>query len=415
VLTVSIPPNTTIPNNLVGVLGTVVVSSSQAENSPQALTVYLAMTATPAVPFGDFSSPDNGSTIQGSVPVTGWVLDDIGVTKLQLFRDAHPSDPAGAIVNGKVFIANATLVDGARSDIALAFPNHPANYNAGWGYLMLTRGLIWDGQGPFKLYAIATDVEGHTVTLGSKTVTVDNGPNNPAAQKPFGSIDGPEQGGIASGNYPNTGWVLSPGTTVPASGVRVVVDGVFLNNTFSLVNRPDVTSFFPGFNTSGAGRVSSIDTTQFTDGVHSIQWIVTDALGRAEGIGSRYFRVANNNLLATTTDGQPALASSATVFPRLGESVPALLSRRDVRVGEMGRVTVDAGVAEPHTTYAAYRVVDGKLRQLPLGSAFDTRKGDFFWQPAPGYIGDYEFVFVKSRYGMDVRQTSVRVTVGNPE
>jgi hypothetical protein len=140
---------------------------------------------------------------------------------------------------------------------------------------------------------------------------------------------------------------------------------------------------------------------------------VTDALGRADGIGSRFFKVSNSSLIATTTEGQ-SLASSATAFPKLGEHVPPLLSRRDVRIGQMGRVAVNAGGAEPHTTYAAYRVVDGKLQQLPVGSAFDTRKGDFFWQPAPGFLGDYDFVFVKSRYGMDVAQVSVRVTVGSP-
>ena len=42
------------------ILGTVVVTSSQAENSPQSLTVYLAMTATTAVPFGGFDTPADG-------------------------------------------------------------------------------------------------------------------------------------------------------------------------------------------------------------------------------------------------------------------------------------------------------------------------------------------------------------------
>jgi hypothetical protein len=413
VLTVSVPPNTGIPNNLVGILGTVVVSSAQAENSPQSVTVYLAMTGAPGNPFGGFDTPADNATVQGSIAVTGWVLDDIGITKLEIFRDAHPSDPPGAIVGGKVFIGNATLVDGARTDIAAAFPNAPANYNAGWGYLMLTRGLIWDAQGPFKLYAHATDVDGHVVVLGSKTVTVNNSASNPEAQKPFGSIDTPEQGGTASGNYPNTGWVLSPGTTVPASGVRVAIDGVFLSNTFSMSDRADISNGFPGFNTSGAGRGSFIDTTQFADGVHTIGWFVTDALGRSEGIGSRFFRITNSSSMLTTTEGQAALASSTTAFPKLGEVAPPLLSRRDVRVGQLDRVAVKAGPAESMASYAAYRVVDGRLRQLPVGSAFDSRTGDFYWQPAPGFIGDYDFVFVKSRYGMDVSQVSLRVTVGN--
>lgn len=413
ILSISVPPNTALPNNLVGNLGSVVVSSSQAENSPQAVTVYLAMTATTGNPFGGFDTPTDGSTIQGSIAVTGWVLDDIGVAKLQIFRDAHASDPPGAIVGGKVFIGNATLVDGARTDIVSQFPNHPVNYNAGWGYLMLTRGLIWDGQGPFKLYAHATDVEGKVVVLGSKTVTVNNSSSNPNALKPFGSIDTPDQGGAASGNYPNTGWVLSPGTTVPASGVRVAIDGVFLNNTFSMSDRADISNGFPGFNTSGSGRGSFIDTTQFADGVHTIGWFVTDALGRADGIGSRFFRISNSSLIATTTADARIASGPTLAVARLGESVPASIpGPREVRIAEMERLVLNVGDAEKDATYSAYRVVDGQLRLLPVGSTFDTRKGAFYWQPAPGFIGDYDFLFLKNGSGIDPAPVSVRVTVG---
>jgi hypothetical protein len=411
VLTVSVPPNVTIPNALVGVLGTVVVSSVQAENSPQSATVYLAMTPALGNPFGGFDTPTDNTTIQGSLAVTGWVLDDLGVTKLEIFRDAHSSDPPGAIVNGKVFIGNATLVDGARTDITASFPNHPANYNAGWGYLMLTRGLVWDGKGPFNLYAHATDVEGHVVVLGSKRVTVDNSATNPNAQRPFGSIDTPDQGGTASGTYPNTGWVLSPGTTIPASGVRVAIDGVFLSNTFSMSPRSDISAGFPSFDTATAGRGSFIDTTQFTEGVHTIGWFVTDALGRQDGIGSRFFRVANNSLIATTADARPAAAGANTAFARLGESAtPFGPARRDVRIAEMERLELAVGGTDKDATYSAYRVVDGQLRLLPVGSTFDSTKGAFYWQPAPGFIGDYDFLFMKN--GIDGAPVSVRVTVG---
>jgi hypothetical protein len=420
ILTVSVPPNTALPNNLVGNLGTVVVTSSDADNSPQSLTVHLAMTATTGNPFGGFDTPTEGDTIQGSIAVTGWVLDDIGVTKVEVLRDAHPSDPPGAVFNGKVFIGNATQVDGSRTDIVTLFPNGPANYNAGWGYLMLTRGLIWDGKGPFNLYAQATDVEGHVVLLGSKRVTVDNSANNPNAQKPFGAIDTPDQGGTASGGYPNTGWVLSPGTPgsptgipIPASGVQVAVDGMFLPNTFSMSPRADITGGFPTFDTATAGRGSFIDTTQFADGVHTIGWIVTDNLGRADGIGSRFFKTTNSSLIATTAEARTVASGPSFVFARLGESAPASgPGRREVRIAEMERLALTVGDTAKDATYSAYRVVDGQLRLLPVGSTFDTRKGAFYWQPAPGFIGDYDFLFLKNGDGPGATPVSVRVTVG---
>ncbi|HUQ70663.1 MAG TPA: hypothetical protein VM165_14130, partial [Planctomycetaceae bacterium] len=112
-LTVSIN-STPIDNGVVGPLGTVVVASAEADNSTQATTVFLEMKATTGAPFGGFDTPADSAVLQGSVAVTGWALDDIGISKVDILRDAHPNDPAGAVVAGKVFIATATIVDGAR-------------------------------------------------------------------------------------------------------------------------------------------------------------------------------------------------------------------------------------------------------------------------------------------------------------
>ena len=56
--------------------------------------------------------------------------------------------------NGKVFIANATFVDGARPDVEALYPTTPADYRAGWGYLMLTWGLWNQGNGTYTLLRV---------------------------------------------------------------------------------------------------------------------------------------------------------------------------------------------------------------------------------------------------------------------
>ena len=216
-------------------------------------------------PFGLLETPtETGGPLTGSVAVTGWVLDDVAVTGVSVWRDPHPNDPAAAVVAagpyaGKVYIGNGTFVDGARPDVAAAFPTTPQRTRGGWGYLMLTRGLVWDGQGAFRLYGYATDFEGNTALLGTKFVTVDNR----AATKPFGAIDAPGPDATVSGSYNVVGWVLTPntGASIPASGVRVSIDGVVLPDIPSMFNRTDITGGFPGFNTTGAGRSVVIDTT----------------------------------------------------------------------------------------------------------------------------------------------------------
>ena len=50
-----------------------------------------------------------------------------------------------------------TSLDNARPDVEGLFPTTPANYRAGWGYLMLTWGLFGQGNGTYKFYAFGVD------------------------------------------------------------------------------------------------------------------------------------------------------------------------------------------------------------------------------------------------------------------
>ena len=265
-------------------------------------SVWGAVTPTTpvAAPFGGFDTPSDSSTVTGAIAVTGWALDDIGVTKVDILRDAHPSDPAGAVSNGRVFVGSATFVTGGRGDIAAGYPSYPNANRAGWGYLMLTRGLIWDGHGPFNLYAVATDSQGNSTTVGSKRITI----NNAIATKPFGNIDTPDQGGTVSGTFVNFGWVVAlGGRTIPAANVQVAIDGVILPQASEcLTNRADITQGFPGFDTTQAIRCFVIDSTKYANGLHTIGWLVTDSAGQADGIGSRFFTIANPAITASTEE-----------------------------------------------------------------------------------------------------------------
>src|SRR5262249_46317964 len=106
-----------------------------------------------AAPFGTVDTPANNTTgITGSIGITGWALDDAGVTAVRIVRDAVTGETPG-----QKFIGNAAMVPGARPDVAAAFPAYPNNTRAGWGYLMLTNFLPNSGNGTFTLYAYADD------------------------------------------------------------------------------------------------------------------------------------------------------------------------------------------------------------------------------------------------------------------
>jgi len=394
--------------------GTVTVSDPDATNSPQTIAVTLKVysAGSTAKPFGDFSTPVDGSTGRSSIPVTGWVVDDIEVTKVEIFNSTN-------------YIGNAVFVEGARPDVESAFPGYPKNYQAGWGYMLLTNFLPGGGNGTYTLVAKATDAEGNTVTLGSKTITLDNA----GAVKAFGAIDTPAQGGSASGNgYTNWGWALTPQPNmIPIDGstINVWVDGVSLGNPSYNMYRSDIATKFPNYaNSDGAVGLMYIDTTNYANGVHTIQWTAKDNAGNKDGIGSRYFTIQNtgNDSTPPNTTSTQATAtantsraivapaqrtynalrnldlstvtrdSKAVVWARKGFDLqlePTLLS-----TGEDGMITVQAGELERIEVRFENPLV-APITRLPIGSTFDIKGNRFIWQPGLAFNGKYLFDFLQ--------------------
>jgi hypothetical protein len=139
----------------------------------------------------------DNATVSGSIAITGWALDDGGLENVKIY-----------LVQGKTqtYIGDAIFVEGARPDVAAAYPEYPSHTKAGWGYMMLTNFLPGGGNGTFVLSVVATDLADKTTELGKKTIIADNA----HAVKPFGTIDTPTQGGMATGSRSvNWGWVMS--------------------------------------------------------------------------------------------------------------------------------------------------------------------------------------------------------------
>jgi hypothetical protein len=282
-------------------VATITVTAPGSAGSPQTISVDVATYGTAPTPFGDFQTPGDGSTgLHGAVGVTGWALDAIGIARVEIYRDPVAGDAAPG-PNGKIFIGNANLVAGARPDVAAAFPTMPMNTRAAWGYMLLTNMLpdlnahtSAGGNGTFKLYASFVSLDGQVRLFGPHTVTVDNA----SATKPFGTIDTPDQGATVSGVIDNFGWALTPQTAIiPKNGstIFLFIDGVPQPQAAVYdLPRADITSLFPGYqNTNGPVAHFSIDTTVLSNGVHTIAWSVSDSQGHSDGIGSRYFTVAN--------------------------------------------------------------------------------------------------------------------------
>ncbi len=432
--------NGTYPNGSV-LNGTITVTAPGVPNSPLSIPVQLKAIGRPGNPTGQVDTPANNVRgVTGAIPVTGWAVDDIGVTQVTLWRDPMPGEIAGA--NG-VFIGNAVPVEGARPDVDATF-SLPYDYQAGWGYLLLTNMLPNQGNGTFRLLLFADDVEGHRVLLGTRTITCDNA----HATKPFGSIDTPSQGGTASGaTYANFGWALTPmPNSIPTDGstITVFVDGVPLGHPVYNNPRSDIQTLFPGrANTNGAIGLFNLNTTKLANGVHTIAWGVTDSAGNSEGIGSRYFTVLNGTSASVLSTEEVSPSAVVMKLPREGaaasgsavgqqavalETAPVtpvptyvrsgfdpsapleIVETRDtgashLKTQELGllRVTLGSPVTGADDQYEGYLLKGSRLAPLPSGSFLDRRSGEFFWQPGLGFVGTYELVFVRNVAGASER------------
>jgi hypothetical protein len=390
--------------------GALTISAPGAEDSPQTVGIYLRAAAgsedSPA--FGSFDTPIDGSAVSGSIPVTGWAIDDVAVTVVSIYRD-----PVTGEGGSRVYIGDAVFVEGARPDLETSYPGYPNNSSAGWGYMMLTHFLPNGGNGTFTLHAEAVDTAGQKTLLGSKTIVCANA----LAVKPFGAIDTPTQGGSASGaDFINNGWALTPQpNSIPTDGstISVFVDGTVLGNPVYNRYREDIARLLPGYaNSNGAGGYFYLDTVGFTTGVHTISWAVSDSAGNADGIGSRYFIVVNSGTSRSSASSYTAGRKVESPPPRSGvlsvrsgwrmgrESQPLVTPVRKkgvfyLRTRELEPLEV---VPPLGTAYSAARMlVNGKRFPLPPGAGTDPQTGVFRWMPGPGFVGTYTFVLTGSK------------------
>jgi hypothetical protein len=337
----------------------------------------------PAPLFGSFDTPlNNTNNVIGAIPVTGWALSTFLITKVEIYRDAVGNERTGNF--GLVFIGPATFVPGARPDVQARYPNYLNANAAGWGYQLLTNVLPNDGNGTYRLHAIAYDAGGNITELGAPGKTIMC--TNANAVKPFGTIDTPGQGAMVSGNqYVNFGWALTPGAsfTIPTDGstITVMVDGAPLGHLTYNQYRSDIASAFPNYtNSLGAVGFFYLDTTKLANGMHTISWVVYDDHNRAEGIGSRYFTAANGagNVPAEAEPFEPAPDREGKAY--------------FVEADELDRIELHVGAS-----FSA--------QPLPIGSTL--KGGVFYWQLGPGFLGEYQLVLTRP----DGEKVPVRILV----
>jgi uncharacterized delta-60 repeat protein len=433
------------------VAAAITLTVTGASNAPGPITVVLdlLLNERSVAPIGVVDTPlDQTTGVTGAIPFTGWALDDVEVTRVMVCRAAvtgeiAPVDPncAGA---AQIFVGLAVFIDGARPDVAAFYPTYPLHTRGGWGFMVLTNmlpdipmGLPAGGNGTFQFSMYAQDRDGHTTVLGARTLTCANA----SATKPFGAIDTPTQGGVASGSsFVNFGWALTPQPKlIPLDGstMSVLVDGTAIGTVDYNHERADIETLFPGYQntvgSNGAVGFRVIDTTTLTNGLHTISWTVVDDQGGIEGIGSRYFTVSNGAGAVTAVEGaassaaRPPDAAAVRAIDGVPQDTAALVGRRGwdpsaprqpFAAGSSGRIVirseevsrVELTLAEAAgARYTGYLRTSDGLAPLPIGSHLDATTGVFTWAPGVGFVGAYDLVFVRWAGAQALARHEVRV------
>jgi hypothetical protein len=197
--------------------------------------------ALPAKGFLD--SPKKDQTISGTYTVAGWFLDGSGVSKIEV------------IVDG-VVVGEATYGH-ARLDVFNVLPEYK-NSQAGFKYSLDTTNL---SEGQHNLIIREYNYKGEQTSLPERSFSV----THTLLAKGF--LDSPQKDQTISGKYTVAGWFLD------GSGVKkieVIVDDVVVGEATYGITRPDVFHVFPEYKNSQAGFKYSLDTTNLTEGKHTI-------------------------------------------------------------------------------------------------------------------------------------------------
>jgi hypothetical protein len=393
-------------------------------------------------PIGAMNSPAPGAVVFGSIPISGWALDDIEVESVSV-----KFEKGGNIVH----TGTAVFVEGSRPDIATSHPDYPLCTRAGWGYLLQS---YFIGTGTYTVRAKATDIEGNTTEIGTQTLYVT------ISQSPFGAICKPSRSETASGSlYDIEGWALTP---LPNSiaNVKLYIDGVYKGLTTSLESCnfcTNVNTQFPGFNNSSAPCFKfQFNTIGYDNGMHTLHCIATDnTYMNPSNLGSEYiyFDIWNTGSINSVNLHSSSHTPHINVKPQRHYSVSELSSiplddtqpvrvkkdynkneapkihlpdRRgyiNVTLKELERVVINLnspertpgatpsknrtklpGIDIPNrkpnsmlTDFCGYIVAGDQLWPLPLGSTLDAKKGIFYWQTEACHFGDYQLVFVGKR------------------
>ncbi|HXP08873.1 MAG TPA: choice-of-anchor D domain-containing protein, partial [Acidobacteriaceae bacterium] len=218
----------------------------------------------------DTPSPQSGA-LSGIAHLGGWAIDDNApITSVQVAVDD---------------VAYGTATYGmVRTDVCNAYPNRAGCPNVGWDFFLDTT-LLTDGTHTLAITGVSSGGQSSTITA---SFTVGNLPSTGMRI----DIDTPNAtAGPLSGLSAIGGWAIDDATGI--ASIEILVDDVSVGTATYGGVRNDVCTVFAG--RTGCPNVGwnfFLDTTQLSNGSHSLEVTGTTTSGKRATVGTN-FTVAN--------------------------------------------------------------------------------------------------------------------------
>lgn len=213
--------------------------------------------------IGVLDDPISGSTLRETQNIRGWFLDESGVEKIEVLVDG-------------TLAGQATYGD-ARPDVLKAYP-HFNNGNAGFHYALDTTRFS-DGQHTVSIRILRNN--GIVTSLPDRIIRIEN---------TLGFLDNPIFGSTLRGTQNVRGWFVIPSGV---ANIEVLVDGSVAGQATYGDERSDVQEVYPEYNNGNSGFHYALDTTRFSDGLHTVTIRVSSKNGIVTTMPERTIRIEN--------------------------------------------------------------------------------------------------------------------------
>lgn len=260
-------------------------------------------------PFGRIEFPKHQSELRGRCDladpnrrwsiVSGYALDtgvqveDTGVGYVELLLDGALYANSNRDCFRLADLGQVNCYGLRRQDLVPIFPHLKDAPHSGFRYALdvgFLVGALGYSEGTHRLTIRAGDIYEQISTVDEIVVTFacDDLSDD---EESIGDIEQPFDGNMYSGIMRLRGWALD---WEGVQKVEVFVDGFSVGLATYGLARPLITPIYPGYpDRAFPGWEHSFNTTDFSNGEHFLEVVVTDDLGNDTYIGRRRFVIAN--------------------------------------------------------------------------------------------------------------------------